>query len=105
MQSTTVHKIQDAMCLRAVQYCATKLKADSVASTHGKAASVNVAMMPPNTTLPTAPATSPINKSGNRSGHHYQIEPKSRMTVQAYKGALDNFARAAVARSVELART
>ncbi len=44
------------------------------------------------------------NKSGNRSGHHYQIEPKTRMTVQAYKGALDNFARAAVARSVELAR-
>ena len=45
------------------------------------------------------------NKSGNRSGHHYQIEPRTRMTVQAYKGALDNSARAAVARSVELART
>jgi hypothetical protein len=44
------------------------------------------------------------NKSGNRSGYHYQIEPKNRMTVMAYKGALDNFARSAVARSVELAK-
>lgn len=36
---------------------------------------------------------------------HYQIEPRARiMTVEAYKGALDNFARAAVARSVELAK-
>jgi len=26
------------------------------------------------------------NKSGNRSGYHYQIEPKNRMTVSAYKG-------------------
>ena len=45
------------------------------------------------------------NKSGNRSGYHYQIEPKNRMTVAAYKGALDNIARAAVARSVELAKS
>jgi hypothetical protein len=45
------------------------------------------------------------NKSGNRTGHHYQIEPKNRMTVVAYEGALDNFARAAIARSVELSKT
>lgn len=44
------------------------------------------------------------NKAGTRSGYHYQIEPKNRMTVEAYKGALDNFARSAVAKSVELAR-
>lgn len=37
--------------------------------------------------------------------NHYQVEPRARiMTVAAYKGALDNFARAAVARSVELAK-
>jgi len=44
------------------------------------------------------------NKSGQLSGYHYQIEPKNRMMVSAYKGALDNFARSAVARSVELAK-
>lgn len=44
------------------------------------------------------------NKAGNRSGYHYQIEPKNRMTVVAYKGALDNLARSAIARSVELAK-
>ncbi|WP_338846745.1 hypothetical protein V8J88_23615 [Massilia sp. W12] len=36
---------------------------------------------------------------------HYQIEVKARMmTVGAYKGALDNLARNAIARSVELGR-
>jgi hypothetical protein len=44
------------------------------------------------------------NKSGTLEGRHYQIEPRTRMTVQAYKGALDNFARNAVVRLVELAK-
>lgn len=44
------------------------------------------------------------NKSGNRTGYHYQIEPKNRMTVAAYKGALDNFARNAVVQSIALAK-
>jgi hypothetical protein len=43
------------------------------------------------------------NKAGNRTGYHYQIEPLNRMTVDALKGALDNFARNAVVRQVELA--
>lgn len=43
------------------------------------------------------------NKAGDRTGFHYQIEPLNRMTVDALKGALDNFARAAVVRQVELA--
>ncbi len=37
--------------------------------------------------------------------NHYQIEPRARiMRVDAYKGALDNFARNAIARAVEAAR-
>ena len=45
------------------------------------------------------------NRTGTREGRHYQIEPLNRMTVEAYKGALDNFARAAVVRQVELAQS
>lgn len=44
------------------------------------------------------------NKSKTLSGRHYQIEPKNPMTIGAYKGALDNFARSAVARQVALAK-
>lgn len=44
------------------------------------------------------------NKSSTREGYHYQIEPKNRMTVAAYKGALDNFARNAIVKQVELAK-
>ncbi len=40
------------------------------------------------------------NKVGNRTGYHYQIEPKNRMPVSAYKGALDNFARNAIVQSI-----
>jgi hypothetical protein len=36
---------------------------------------------------------------------HYQIEAKEMMTKEAMMGALDNFARTAIARSVELSRT
>jgi len=37
--------------------------------------------------------------------NHYQIEPRARiMRVDAYKGALDNFARNAIARAVEAAK-
>jgi len=42
------------------------------------------------------------NRSGDRSGRHYQIEPKNPMTVEAFKGALDNFARNAVVRQKAL---
>lgn len=38
------------------------------------------------------------------TGHHYQLEPRTRMTVAAFKGALDNMARAAVVRQCELAK-
>ena len=43
------------------------------------------------------------NKTGDLRGFHYQIEPQNPMTVDALKGALDNLARAAVVRQVELA--
>lgn len=42
------------------------------------------------------------NRQGLEAGH-YQIEPRTRMTLEAYKGALDNLARAAVVRQVALA--
>lgn len=45
--------------------------------------------------------TSPTNPK--LKGHHYQLEPKTRMTVLAFKGALDNMARAAVVRQCEMA--
>lgn len=45
--------------------------------------------------------TSPTNSK--LKGYHFQLEPKTRMTVLAFKGALDNMARAAVARQCELA--
>lgn len=45
------------------------------------------------------------NRSGKLTGTHYQIEPLNRMTVSAYKGALDNLARNAVVRQVALARS
>jgi hypothetical protein len=44
------------------------------------------------------------NKSGKLRGRHYQIEPKNRMTVAGYKGALDNFARNAVVQQIKLAK-
>lgn len=44
------------------------------------------------------------NKAGNLTGRHFQIEPKNPMTVDALKGALDTFARNAVARQVALAK-
>jgi hypothetical protein len=37
-------------------------------------------------------------------GHHYQLEPRTRMSVLAFKGALDNMARAAIVRQIELAK-
>jgi hypothetical protein len=44
------------------------------------------------------------NKTGELSGYHYQIEPRNRMTVDAYKGALDNLARNAVVMQIKLAK-
>ena len=37
-------------------------------------------------------------------GYHYQLEPRTRMTVAAFKGALDNMARAAVVQQCRLAK-
>lgn len=37
-------------------------------------------------------------------GTHYQLEPRTRMTIVTFKGYLDNMARAAVVRQVELAK-
>lgn len=43
------------------------------------------------------------NRTRTVRGRHYQIEPLNRMSIDAYKGALDNLARSAVVRQVELA--
>ena len=47
--------------------------------------------------------TSPSNTQV--SGYHYQLEPRTQMAVETFKGYLDNMARAAVARQCELAKT
>lgn len=39
----------------------------------------------------------------NLKGFHYQLEPRTRMTVLTFKGYLNNMARAAVVRQCELA--
>ncbi|KQQ97212.1 hypothetical protein [Massilia sp. Leaf139] len=44
------------------------------------------------------------NRARTVRATHYQIEPKIPMTVDAFKGALDTFARAAVVRSIALAK-
>lgn len=46
-----------------------------------------------------------INKTKTATGYHYQIEPKIPMTVDTFKGYLDLFARNAVVRSNELAKS
>lgn len=58
----------------------------------------------PDSLLIDGPGPEQTNASGSRTGHHYQIEVRAPMTVDAMKGALDNFLRAAIARNVELAR-
>ncbi len=42
------------------------------------------------------------NPKGTVSGFHYQLEPRTRMTVLTFKGYLSNMVRAAVARQCEL---
>lgn len=44
------------------------------------------------------------NRAGTVRAAHYQFEPRVPMTVDALKGALDNFARNAVVRQVALAK-
>lgn len=44
------------------------------------------------------------NRSKTVKGRHYTVRPKTRMTLDAYFGALDNLARAAIARSVALGK-
>ena len=45
--------------------------------------------------------SSPYNSK--LTGLHYQLEPKYRMAVVAFQGALNNMARAAVVRQIALA--
>ncbi|REL26175.1 hypothetical protein DXX93_05985 [Thalassotalea euphylliae] len=42
------------------------------------------------------------NRHKTAQGRHYTIRPKIRMRLDAYFGALDNLARAAIVRSIEL---
>ena len=51
------------------------------------------------------PGDEQTNASKTRTAHHYQIEVKIPMTTSAFKGSLDNFLRAAIARNVELAHS
>ena len=44
------------------------------------------------------------NPKGTVKGYHYQLTVRTRMTVASFKGYLDNMARAAAARQVELAK-
>jgi hypothetical protein len=44
------------------------------------------------------------NPKGTVSGYHYQLTVRTRMTVQTFKGYLDNMARAAVALHVKQAK-
>lgn len=46
--------------------------------------------------------TSPYNRK--LTGYHYQLEPKQRMTVLSFQGALNNMARAAVVRQIALSK-
>ncbi len=48
--------------------------------------------------------TKPHPRQPGATGRHYQLEPKTRMLVETFKGYLDNMARAAIARQVELAQ-
>jgi hypothetical protein len=43
--------------------------------------------------------------NSNVEGYHYQLEPRTRMTVAAFQGALNNMARAAVVRQCDLTKT
>ena len=44
------------------------------------------------------------NPAQTVEGTHYQLEPRTQMTVVSFQGALNNMARAAVVRQVELAK-
>ncbi len=44
------------------------------------------------------------NPKGTVTGYHYQLTVRTRMTVAAFKGYLDNMARAAVAQQVKQAK-
>ena len=60
--------------------------------------------IPPGTDIPDSlNLNGPEYRSGYKA-NHYLIEPLNRMRVDAYKGALDNFARNAIVRACALAR-
>ena len=56
----------------------------------------------PDNLVITAGKKKKSNRAKTVSGVHHQIEPKNPMTVDAFKGSLDTFARNAVVRSVAL---
>lgn len=43
------------------------------------------------------------NAGGPRTSHHYKVEARIPMMPDAFKGVLETFLRAAIARNVELA--
>lgn len=46
----------------------------------------------------------PKTAKNGKKGTHYQLNPRTRMTVEAFKGALDAMARAAVVQQIALAK-
>lgn len=57
--------------------------------------------IPDGTSIPDSILVKNDGRREERDATHYQLEPLTRMRVDAYKGALDNLARNAIARSVE----
>lgn len=58
--------------------------------------------IPSGTELPDSLTIVKGHYDEDRNATHYQIEAKSAMTKDAMKGALDNLARCAIVRSIEL---
>ena len=60
--------------------------------------------IPDGTPIPDSLVVKNTGYNKQRKATHYQIEAKQMITKEAMMGALDNFARNAIARSVELSR-
>ena len=60
-------------------------------------------ILPDNLRISRAPAMT-SNRAGTLQGRRHAVVPATRMSLQAYHGALDNLARNAVVRKIELAR-
>lgn len=59
--------------------------------------------IPKDTPIPASLQVIFTGRNATYDADHYQIEPLNRMTLQAFKDALDNLARAAVTKLVEAA--